>query len=185
MAPDTRDRILLATSELMRRQGYAGTSLKEISAEAKAPFSSIYFYFPGGKEQVAAEAVAAAAARFKGYLASSLPKANSVADLVRAYFTPGIKALDSSDFQAGCPVGTPANDAPVGATGLKTACDEALESFASIVALELRRLGRTPKVAKAEATLIVASNQGAILLARTAQDRAPIQAALDALMRLT
>jgi hypothetical protein len=49
------------------------------------------------------------------------------------------------------------------------------------VAGELRRLGHPPGQAHAQATLIVAANQGAILLARTAHDRSPILAALDAL----
>jgi hypothetical protein len=102
----------------------------------------------------------------------------------RAYFAPSIRALETSDFQAGCPVGTPANDAPATATTLKSACDRALREFAGAVAGELQRLGRTPDRARAEATLIVATNQGAILLARTARDKAPIQAALDTLLLL-
>ena len=47
--PPTRDRILYATAELFRRQGYAGTGLKQVVAEAQAPFGSLYHHFPGGK----------------------------------------------------------------------------------------------------------------------------------------
>jgi TetR/AcrR family transcriptional repressor of lmrAB and yxaGH operons len=184
MPGDTRDRILHATSELMRRNGYAGTSLKDISTAARATFSSLYFHFPGGKEQMAAEAVTMAARRFLGYLDSELPHAATFEDITRTYFAPSIRALESSDFQAGCPVGTPANDAPDRTGGLKTACEQALSSFASVVARELRRVGYTSHQAEAAATLIVSANQGAILLARTAKNGSPIETALRALNAL-
>ena len=40
--PATRDRIVYATAELFRRQGYTGTGLKQIVAEADAPFGSLF-----------------------------------------------------------------------------------------------------------------------------------------------
>lgn len=184
MPGDTRARILEATSELMRRSGYAGTSMSDVGAAAGARMSSLYFHFPGGKEQMAAEAVTASAGRFLDYLHAELPDAATPGDVVRAYFAPSIRALETSDYQAGCPVGTLASDAPATATTLKTACDRALGDFAGAVARELQRLGRTPERARAESTLIVAASQGAILLARTAGDKGPIQAALDSLLLL-
>src|SRR5271165_3677256 len=51
----TRDRILDSSAELFRRQGYAGTGVKQIVASANAPFGSLYHFFPGGKEQLGAE----------------------------------------------------------------------------------------------------------------------------------
>jgi AcrR family transcriptional regulator len=44
----TKERIVGTTGELFRRQGYTGTGLKQIVAEAAAPFGSIYHFFPGG-----------------------------------------------------------------------------------------------------------------------------------------
>ena len=39
MATDTHDRIINASADLFRRQGYAGTGVKQIVAAAQAPFS--------------------------------------------------------------------------------------------------------------------------------------------------
>ena len=50
----TRDRIVDASAELFRRQGYNATGVKQIVTEAQAPFGSLYHFFPGGKEQLAA-----------------------------------------------------------------------------------------------------------------------------------
>src|ERR1700693_3676029 len=51
----TRERILYASAELFRRQGYAGTGLKQVVAQAGAPCGSLYHFFPEGKEQLADE----------------------------------------------------------------------------------------------------------------------------------
>src|ERR1700689_252367 len=57
--PETRERIVGASAELMRRQGYNATGIKQIVAAAQAPFGSIYHHFPGGKEQLGAESIRA------------------------------------------------------------------------------------------------------------------------------
>ena len=41
-ARDTRDRILDATVQLLRRQGYTATGIKQIVLEADAPLGSMY-----------------------------------------------------------------------------------------------------------------------------------------------
>ncbi|SIN49629.1 HTH-type transcriptional regulator YxaF [Mycobacteroides abscessus subsp. abscessus] len=65
MPADTRDRIVAATCELFRRQGMTGTGLKQIAQSAGAPFGSIYHFFPGGKAQLADEAIRAAGAMYR------------------------------------------------------------------------------------------------------------------------
>src|ERR1700684_3199427 len=55
MAAPTRERIVQHSAELFRRQGFAATGVKQIVAEASAPFGSIYHFFPGGKEQLGEE----------------------------------------------------------------------------------------------------------------------------------
>ena len=55
--PSTRDRILTATNELFRRNGYNGTSVKQITIAAQVPMGSLYHFFPEGKDQLAREAI--------------------------------------------------------------------------------------------------------------------------------
>ena len=57
MPPETRTRILDVTADLFRRYGYNGTGLKQIVAEANAPFGSLYHFFPDGKEQLGDAAI--------------------------------------------------------------------------------------------------------------------------------
>jgi len=52
MANDTRTRILDTTALLLRQRGYHGTSLNDILSASGAPRGSLYFHFPGGKDQL-------------------------------------------------------------------------------------------------------------------------------------
>ena len=54
---ETRDRLLRAGERLFRAQGYSGTGLKQLASEAQAPWSSMYHFFPQGKEQLAEQAI--------------------------------------------------------------------------------------------------------------------------------
>src|SRR5215472_13481257 len=75
MASGTRARIVQRSAELFRRQGYTGTGVKQIVAEASAPFGSVYHFFPGGKEQLGAEVI-----RWSGAI---------YGQLIDAFFEPG------------------------------------------------------------------------------------------------
>ena len=54
---DTRDRIIDASIDLFRRNGLAATGMKQVVAASNAPFGSVYHFFPGGKTQLAEEAI--------------------------------------------------------------------------------------------------------------------------------
>src|SRR5689334_5215992 len=52
---DSKDRMIAAARRLFREHGYLGTALSDVVTESAAPRGSIYFHFPGGKEELAAE----------------------------------------------------------------------------------------------------------------------------------
>ena len=62
---DTRDRLVQVSAALLQRQGLTGTGIKQILAEARAPYSSLYHHFPGGKDELAAAAIRVSGARTK------------------------------------------------------------------------------------------------------------------------
>src|SRR5207248_1290430 len=85
MATTTKDRILDTSAELFRRQGYMGTGLKQLVAEAGAPFGSIYHFFPGGKEELGAETIRRSGALYLQLfvaIAAEAPDAPSAASAV-------------------------------------------------------------------------------------------------------
>src|SRR5580658_11099613 len=52
-----RERMVRSAARLIRRKGVSGTGMREIVVEADAPRGSLQHYFPGGKEQIVAEAL--------------------------------------------------------------------------------------------------------------------------------
>lgn len=54
---NSKEKILLAASNLFQTKGYAATGLNEILKESGAPKGSLYYYFPNGKEELALEAI--------------------------------------------------------------------------------------------------------------------------------
>src|ERR1700754_4254703 len=52
---DSKDRMIAAARRLFRQHGYFGTALSDVVAESSAPRGSLYFHFPGGKEELATE----------------------------------------------------------------------------------------------------------------------------------
>src|SRR5580658_10314784 len=110
MAATTRERIIEAGAVLFRRQGYAGTGLKAIAAEAKAPFGSIYHFFPGGKDELTAEVIRAAG-RVYGLLVPLFFDAEpDVAVATRNAFRGAAETLRASDYADACPIATVALD---------------------------------------------------------------------------
>jgi AcrR family transcriptional regulator len=52
---ETRTRILEAADELFSRRGYAAVTLRDIASEVGMRHASLYYYAPGGKEQLFVE----------------------------------------------------------------------------------------------------------------------------------
>src|SRR5262245_17893436 len=57
MGTDSRERMVRSAAYLFRERGYSGTGFRDVIAHSGAPRGSIYHHFPGGKVQLAEEAV--------------------------------------------------------------------------------------------------------------------------------
>ncbi|MDQ1541219.1 MAG: hypothetical protein QOH29_1945, partial [Actinomycetota bacterium] len=136
-ATPTRERILIATAELFRRQGYAGTGLKQVVAEAGAPFGSLYHHFPGGKDQLADEVIRAGGAFFQALVTAVYDEQSTTEASVRAVFEGAAETLASTDFQDACPIATVALEVASTNEELRRATAEVFEQWT--VALGDRR----------------------------------------------
>ena len=104
--PDTRERIVGASAELMRRQGYNATGIKQIVAAAQAPFGSIYHHFPGGKEQLGAEAIRASGKLYEQLIPAVFDPAPDLPTAVRMFFAGAAEHLVDTDYADACPIAT-------------------------------------------------------------------------------
>src|SRR5947208_1901482 len=96
---DTRRRMLESAAELFRTQGYHATGMTQRVSESRAPKGSLYFHFPGGKEQLAAEAVRLSGERLAGQfreITAAAPDPATAIDLIVAALA---ASLSESDFR--------------------------------------------------------------------------------------
>ena len=158
----TRDRMVAGTAELLGRAGVAETSLRNLVAATGAPRGSIYHHFPGGKDELVAEAIHLVGGRLVAALRST-PVA-SAADVVVAFAGLFRRLLG---MQSGCAV-----------TAVATSADAAaLGSAARVFAARRRELSTKFAAAGVEAdrdgslaALTVAAVEGALVQARAAGD---------------
>ena len=166
----TKDRIVDASAELFRRQGYSGTGIKQILAEASAPFGSLYHHFPGGKEQIGAEAIARAGEQVAAAVAHLLRAKPSVPDAVEALAGLLAAGLEASEFERGCPVATTALEVTSRSEPIRAAVQASFESWLTPLRERLEAAGFDRLQAAHRADLAIAALEGALVLARARRD---------------
>jgi AcrR family transcriptional regulator len=174
MASGTRARIVQRSAELFRRQGYTGTGVKQIVAEASAPFGSVYHFFPGGKEQLGAEVI-----RWSGAIYGQLidaffePGADPVA-ATRAFFTAAADTLEETGYADACPIATVALEISSTSEPMRQACASVFDSWIQAAVGRLAASGLTPGQARSLAITMLASLEGAFVLARALRSTEPL-----------
>ena len=172
-ARETRTRILDATIRLLRRQGYAATGIKQIVAEGEAPLGSMYHYFPGGKEQIAAEALARSGERIRQTIAS----AGDAADLPAAidnYFVVNAERLHDSNYQRGCPIATVALETASDNERIRQVCQDVFNGWQATLAQVFVDAGIAQGDADPLATFVLSSYEGALTMSRALRDVQPM-----------
>src|SRR5436305_12658789 len=102
----TRSRLVDASAELLARQGYSATGVKQIVEAAQAPFGSLYHFFPGGKEQLGAEAIRVSGAIYELLIPAVIDTAPDLLSGVRAFFAAAAEHLRETDYEDACPIAT-------------------------------------------------------------------------------
>tara|TARA_R110002167_G_scaffold60368_1_gene170572 strand:- start:290 stop:859 length:570 start_codon:yes stop_codon:yes gene_type:complete len=176
--------LIWAAARLFRRQGYAGTGLADILAASGAPRGSLYHYFPGGKEEIGAAAVAAAGGLVSDTLRELVAAAASPADFIRDYTDLLTRWLAASGFRDGCPITTTLLEMAPESEPITSAGRAAFADWRGIVADLLRRHGWPDAEAMATALAIIGGLEGSLLLARVDGNPRALEAATDALCRL-
>ena len=184
MARDTRERLIRTTGRLLRQQGYAATGLNQVVAEAEAPKGSMYFHFPGGKEELAAAAIDRFAQRVSDVTTRVLAETDSVAEAFSRFVDAYVERLERTAFRDGCAVATVSVESPPDLDELAAATGRALRMWTSDFTAALVAEGHPHDHAHRLATLAVATLEGAIVMAKGERSAEPLVAAREALLPL-
>jgi TetR/AcrR family transcriptional repressor of lmrAB and yxaGH operons len=173
---ETRRRLVETTAQLLQRQGLNGTGVLEVLRESGAPRGSLYFHFPGGKEQLTVEAIDYSRSVITAWLRKSLdahsePRAAFV-DITERY----ARRLERSEYTLGCPIAAVALEGTPLSDNLRRASDAALAAWEELLGGYLEQRGLEAARARAVATAFICSLEGALMLARARRSAEPMRA---------
>lgn len=118
----------------MRGTGLSGAGINEIVRESGAPKGSVYHFFPGGKQQIVAAALAEYAQTVVDFIERTLAQRRSPKAKVRALFEAFAKRVEHGDFRYSCAAGTVCLDLDAGSEELRRAVAGALNRYVEAIA---------------------------------------------------
>lgn len=168
--PSTRERFITATNELFRRQGFHGTSLKQVTGAAGAPIGSLYHHFPGGKDELTGAVLASSGAVYQELFELIWDAADDPGAGVRDFFEGAALVLEETDFIDPCPIGSVAREVASTNDELRQAAHRVFENWIGSLTARLEQEGLGQSVAHDLATTLVGAVEGGFVIARTAKD---------------
>jgi AcrR family transcriptional regulator len=177
MPSETREKLLDASGELFRRQGYTGTGVKQILAEAGAPFGSLYHFFPGGKSALGAETVRRSGFLYGLLLGEYVPPEVELLNGVRAFFAAAARDLEESGYADACPIATVALEVSSRNEEMRLACAEVFDAWIEAGTWRFELAGIERRVARELVIQMLAGLEGAFVLARALRSTEPVLAA--------
>jgi AcrR family transcriptional regulator len=172
---DTKQRLIDATSELFKRQGYNGTGVKQIVADAGAPFASLYHFFPGGKEELGAEVIRWSGVMYGLLWLEVVRPERDLATGVRKFFEGAAAHLVETDYADACPIATVALEVSSVSEVMREACNDVFELWLSGATEDFVAAGVSKRKARDLAIMFVALLEGGFLLSRAAKSIEPMR----------
>jgi AcrR family transcriptional regulator len=173
----TKDRILDTTTDLFRRYGYNGTGLKQIVANANAPFGSIYHFFPGGKEQLGDETIRRAGEMYGELVAAVFDAAPDAVTGTSDVFTGAAEVLRETDYLDPCPVATVALEVASANDRLRQATADVFESWIDGATERYAAAGIAEARAREIGIVLIGALEGAFVLSRALRSTEPLEIA--------
>ncbi len=177
MASTTKDRIIDSSAELFRRQGYAGTGVKQIVAAANAPFGSLYHFFPGGKEQLGAEVIRSSGALYVQLFATIAMQAPDLLTAVGNFFSGAAETLLETDYADACPIATVALKVASTSEPLREATADVFDSWIEGATEYFAASGIPRERARALAFTMLSLLEGAFIFCRALRTTEPLELA--------
>ncbi|WP_233434195.1 TetR/AcrR family transcriptional regulator [Nocardia yamanashiensis] len=177
MSTNTRERLVTAVAELMRVRGYSAITVKQITEAAQAQMGSLYHHFPGGKPQIAAEALRSSGAAYIQLLPLLMDPHEELRVAVPAAFTAAAEVIEQGGWLNMCPVGTVAGEIADSEPELRAVAAEVITSWIDEGTTYFIARGVEANEARALILAILAALEGAFILSRTLRSSEPLHAA--------
>ena len=166
-ATGARERIVASTLMRLRMGGLSAAGLADIVADADAPRGSLYHYFPGGKNQLVAEAIEVYRATVADLIVRALSSGSPLRQRIKRLFRLIDERMAASRYAQSCAVGAVVLDLRANDDALRAACRGALDLWAQVAARHLVELPVSARLGAGRT--LVTLIEGAQLQARAAR----------------
>ena len=179
-----RQRMLDSAIALMRGSGLTGAGINEIVRLSGAPKGSVYHHFPGGKLQIATEALEDYSERVVRFIDEALSTGRSRPAKVKALFGAFAKRAREGQFKASCAIGTVTLDLDEerDLEALRPVLEAAFDRWVDCIATHVD--DGDPRAARSFAGLVLTAIEGAYVRCRAERDARAFLEAGEWLSRL-
>ena len=172
---------MAATGNLLRRRGYAATGVSEIVAASGAPRGSLYFHFPGGKQELAVAAMERTGEQLRGAIAALMDGPDGPGASLGVLVDALADGLQASGYRDGCPIATVALETAAESEPLRDTARRVFAAWTEELARALAAAGADPGTAERRALFVLSAIEGALMLSRARRDTAPLRAVREEL----
>jgi TetR/AcrR family transcriptional repressor of lmrAB and yxaGH operons len=175
---DSKDRMIAAARRLFREHGYQGTALSDVVSESAAPRGSVYFHFPGGKEQLAAEVALVHTADAITHINRTAGATGTAAQLIEAFLGRFRDELVASNYREGCAVAPIVIELTPASAPLSDMTRRCFQDVIATLAARLTEKNIPHDRATQLATHAVTSMEGAFIVSRVLRSPEPFNTAI-------
>ncbi|MGC1736405.1 MAG: TetR/AcrR family transcriptional regulator [Mycobacterium sp.] len=175
---DSKERMIAAARRLFREHGYLGTALSDVVTESAAPRGSIYFHFPGGKEELASEVNLLHAGDHIAHINRAAATTNTAGQLIEAFIGRIRDELISSNYREGCAMAPIVIESTAASDQLTDATRRGFQDMIATLAARLTEKNVPHSRAIQLATHAWSSVEGALILSRVLHSPEPFDLAI-------
>jgi TetR/AcrR family transcriptional repressor of lmrAB and yxaGH operons len=166
---DTRRKMIAGAALAIGTRGVGAMSLRDLAKEAGVPLGSTYHHFPGGKAQLAEEAVSSIGRKVTRLVDKA--RAEGIEAALAAFARVWRELLVETDFRTGCPVlAVATGDDP----GLTETARAIFATWQELMVDGLVADGVPAERAPGLARMIIASLEGAVAVGRAERSLEPL-----------
>lgn len=178
---DSRSRMIHAAAQLFRQRGYHATAFSDVIQASGAPRGSIYFHFPGGKQELAREAIVLAGDEIEQMVAEAAGRSDSPGSFVRALGDMVATRLESSHYRSGCALATMVLELAPESVELSTEFEKVFGRWRQALACRFEAWGIATERTTDVADLVMSVFEGALIVSRAARRMDSFRNAIAAL----
>jgi len=174
--------MIRAAAELFCQRGYHATTFSDVVRESGAPRGSTYFHFPGGKQELAREAIARAGDEVEEMVDEAARHADDPGSLVRALAQILAGRFERSGYHRGCAIATMVLELAPRDEEFSADFDGVFARWRAALVTRFEPLGIAPDRAAVLAGLTISAFEGALVVSRAARSTEPFNTTVEALI---